>query len=47
VRYPQLREYQGRYDVAKQQLATIERLCGKDCEYYGHLAGALTDAHAL
>ncbi len=44
--YPQVREYlgeayviQGKYDLAKEQLATIEKLCGsKDCEYYGDLA---------
>ena len=40
--YPQVREYlgeayviQGKFDLAKEQLATIEKLCGsKDCEYY-------------
>jgi tetratricopeptide (TPR) repeat protein len=53
--YPQVREYlgeayviQGKYDLAKDQLATIEKLCGsKDCEYYEDLAGALKTAHAL
>jgi Flp pilus assembly protein TadD len=53
--YPQVREYlgeayviQGRFDLAKEQLATIEKLCGsKDCEYYHDLAEALEQAHAL
>ena len=52
--YPQVREYlgeayiiEGKYDLAKQQLSTIENLCGKDCEYYEDLAEALTEAHAL
>ena len=52
--YPQVREYlgeayviEGKYGLAKDQLATIEKLCGKDCEYYEDLAGALTQAHAL
>ena len=53
--YPQVREYlgeayviQGKYDLAKDQLATIEKLCGsKDCEYYEDLAEALEQAHAL
>jgi len=52
--YPQVREYlgeayviQGKYDLAKEQLSTIEKLCGKDCEYYEDLAGVLTEAHAL
>ena len=53
--YPQVREYlgeayviEGKYDLAKDQLATIEKLCGgKDCEYYEDLAEALTKAHAL
>ena len=53
--YPQVREYlgeayviEGNFDLAKDQLATIEKICGsKDCEYYGELAKALTDAHAL
>ena len=54
-RYAQVREYlgeayviQGKYDLAKDQLATIEKLCGsKDCEYYEDLADALKTAHAL
>jgi tetratricopeptide (TPR) repeat protein len=52
--YPQVREYlgeayviEGKYDLAKEQLTTIEKLCSKDCEYYEDLAGALTEAHAL
>jgi tetratricopeptide (TPR) repeat protein len=52
--YPQVREYlgeayviEGKYDLAKEQLSTIEKLCSKDCEYYEDLAGALTEAHAL
>jgi protein involved in temperature-dependent protein secretion len=53
--YPQVREYlgeayviEGKYDLAKDQLATIEKLCGsKDCEYYEDLADALKTAHAL
>jgi tetratricopeptide (TPR) repeat protein len=53
--YPQVREYlgeayviEGKYDLAKGQLATIEKLCGsKDCEYYEDLADALEKAHAL
>jgi tetratricopeptide (TPR) repeat protein len=54
-RYPQVREYlgeayviEGKYDLAKEQLVTIEKLCGsKDCEYYEDLAEALEKAHAL
>jgi tetratricopeptide (TPR) repeat protein len=53
--YAQVREYlgeayviQGKYDLAKDQLATIEKLCGsKDCEYYEDLSDALKTAHAL
>jgi tetratricopeptide (TPR) repeat protein len=53
--YPQVREYlgeayviQGKYDLAKDQLVTIEKLCGsKECEYYEDLAEALDKAHAL
>ena len=52
--YPQVREYlgeayiiEGRYDLAKDQLATIQKLCGTDCEYYENLAEALVQAHAL
>jgi tetratricopeptide (TPR) repeat protein len=52
--YPQVREYlgeayviKGKYDLAKEQLSTIEKICSKDCEYYEDLAQALTEAHAL
>ena len=53
--YPQVREYlgeayviQGKFDLAKDQLTTIEKLCGsRDCEYYEDLADALEKAHAL
>ena len=52
--YPQVREYlgeayviEGKYDLAKDQLSTIEKLCGSECEYYEDLADALTQAHAL
>src|SRR5271154_7164278 len=52
--YPQVREYlgeayviEGKYDLAKDQLATIEKICGKDCEFYGELEKALKDARAL
>ena len=53
--YPQVREYlgeayviQGKFDLAKDQLSTIEKLCGsKECEYYEDLAEALDEAHAL
>jgi tetratricopeptide (TPR) repeat protein len=48
--YPQVREYlgeayviKGNYELAREQLSTIEKLCGKDCEYYEDL----TEAHAL
>ena len=53
--YPQVREYlgeayviQGKFDLAKDQLAIIEKLCGsKECAYYADLARALEQAHAL
>ena len=53
--YAQVREYlgeayviQGKYDLAKDQLATIQKLCGStDCEYYEDLSDALKSAHAL
>ena len=52
--YPQVREYlgeayivEGKYDLAKEQLATIEKLCGSECVYYEDLANALAQAHAL
>jgi hypothetical protein len=38
---------QGKFDLAKDQLATIEKLCGKECEYYQDLSEALEQAHAL
>jgi tetratricopeptide (TPR) repeat protein len=53
-KYLQVREYlgeayviEGKYDLAKQQLSTIEKFCGKDCKYYKDLADALTGANAL
>ena len=52
--YPQVREYlgeayviEGKYDLAREQLATIEKICGKDCDFYGELEKALKDASAL
>ena len=52
--YPQVREYlgeayviKGNYELAREQLSTIEKLCGKDPEYYEDLAEALTEAQAL
>jgi tetratricopeptide (TPR) repeat protein len=53
--YAQVREYlgeayvlQGKIDLAKDQLATIEKICGsRECEEYEDLATALTEAHAL
>jgi len=53
--YPQVREYlgeayviEGRFDLAKEQLATIGKLCGAtDCEYYRSLVKALTAARGL
>ena len=52
--YPQVREYlgeayviEGKFDLAKDQLATIGKICGTQCEYYGELAKALADVHAL
>jgi tetratricopeptide (TPR) repeat protein len=53
--YPQVREYlgeayviQGKFDLAKDQLTTIEKLCGsKTCEYYEDLSEALEKAHAI
>jgi tetratricopeptide (TPR) repeat protein len=53
-KYSQVGEYlrdayvlEGKYDLAKEQLSRIEKLCGKDCEYYEDLAGPLIGAHAL
>jgi tetratricopeptide (TPR) repeat protein len=53
--YPQVREYlgeayviEGKFDLAREQLATIGQICGAaGCEYYDDLAKALQDAHAL
>ena len=52
--YPLVREYlgeayviEGRFDLAREQLAAIEGICGKDCQYYGQLEKALEEAHAL
>ncbi len=53
--YTQVREYLGeayvtlgKFDLAKEQLATIEKLCGsKECENYVDLADALEKAQAL
>ena len=52
--YSQVREYlgeayviQGKYDLAEEQLSSIEKICGKDREYYDDLAHALAEAHAL
>jgi tetratricopeptide (TPR) repeat protein len=53
--YAQVREYlgeayviQGKFDLAKEQLATIQKLCGStQCEEYEDLSDALTQAHAL
>ena len=53
--YAQVREYlgeayvlQGKIDLAKDQLATIEKICGSQaCEEYEDLSTALTQAHAL
>ncbi len=52
--YPQVGEcpgkayvIEGKYDLAKEQLSTIEKICGTDCEYYEDLARALMEAYAL
>ena len=38
----------GKFDLARDQLARIEKLRGStDCEYYEDLANALDQAHAL
>jgi hypothetical protein len=51
---PQVREYlgeayviEGKYDLAKDQLATIGKICGSSCEYNEELSDSLTKAHAL
>jgi tetratricopeptide (TPR) repeat protein len=48
--YPQVREYlgeayvtQGKYDLAREQLAIIQGICGTDCEYFEDLAQAIKD----
>jgi len=52
--YPQVREYlgeayviEGKFDLVKERLATIEKICGKGCEFYSELERALKDATAL
>jgi tetratricopeptide (TPR) repeat protein len=53
--YAQVREYlgeayviQGKFDLAKEQLATIQKLCGgTECEEYEDLSDALKEANAL
>jgi tetratricopeptide (TPR) repeat protein len=53
--YAQVREYlgeayviQGKFDLAKEQLAKIKTICGShDCEEYEDLQKALTNAHRL
>ena len=53
--YAQVREYlgeayviQGKFDLAKEQLATIQKLCGgTECEEYEDLSDAITQAHGL
>jgi Flp pilus assembly protein TadD len=53
--YPQVREYlgeayviEGKFGLAKVQLAAIGKLCGQsECEYYRRLSKALDEAHAL
>ena len=50
-RYAQVREYlgeayviQGKFDLAKSQLATIRTICGTGCEEYEDLAQAIEDS---
>jgi tetratricopeptide (TPR) repeat protein len=50
-KYAQVREYlgeayvvQGKLDLAREQLRTIETLCGTGCEEYEDLAEAISDA---
>jgi tetratricopeptide (TPR) repeat protein len=52
--FPRVREHlgeayviKGKYDLAKEQLSTIEKICGTDCKYYEDLAQALMEAHVL
>jgi tetratricopeptide (TPR) repeat protein len=53
--YAQVREYlgeayvlEGKIDLAKDQLTTIEKICGSQaCEEYEGLSAALAQAHAL
>jgi tetratricopeptide (TPR) repeat protein len=53
--YPQVREYlgeayviEGKFDLARDQLTTIAKLCGSTtCAYYTDLARALKDAYPL
>jgi tetratricopeptide (TPR) repeat protein len=52
--HPRVRDYlgeayviNGNYELAREQLSTIEKLCGKDCEYYEDLAEARGGARAL
>jgi tetratricopeptide (TPR) repeat protein len=49
--YAQVREYlgeayviQGKFDLAKSQLATIKTICGTGCEEYEDLAQAIEDS---
>ena len=53
--YSQVREYlgeayviQGKLDLAKQQLQTIQKLCGStECEEYEDLSDAIRKAQSL
>ena len=52
--YAQVREYlgeayviQGKFDLAKSQLATIRTICGTGCEEYEDLAQAIRNSEAL
>lgn len=53
-RYSLVREYlgeayviQGRLDLAQQQLQAIEGLCGRECEEYRDLSGAIRHSEKL
>ncbi|MDF3935799.1 tetratricopeptide repeat protein [Pseudomonas citronellolis] len=53
-KYPKVREYlgeayvqQGRLDLAREQLHSIQGLCGKGCEEYRDLAGAIAQSERL